>query len=157
MWSYLLILGRWPVSACLQQLCVQYNLIKYPPVSLSPRQKHALSQVTKVALLVHMHILYSTNYTRKCGCWKVRFFAKESLLFRPEKPTFSWKKVPFYCPYFLLGFDLGAKQGLRNKPGKLAENSPLVGSYHGRRNFKDTNPSMSSLLVIFVRGGEAIL
>jgi hypothetical protein len=28
---------------------------------------------------------------------------------------------------------------------------------HGRRNFKDTNPLMSSLLVIFVRGGEAIL
>ncbi len=30
-------------------------------------------------------------------------------------------------------------------------------SIHGRRNFKDTNPLMSSLLVIFVRGGEAIL
>ncbi len=29
--------------------------------------------------------------------------------------------------------------------------------YHGRRNFKDTNPLMSSLLVIFVWGGEAIL
>ncbi len=28
---------------------------------------------------------------------------------------------------------------------------------HGRRNFKDTNPLMSSLLVIFVWGGEAIL
>ncbi len=28
---------------------------------------------------------------------------------------------------------------------------------HGRRNFKDTNPLMSSSLVIFVRGGEAIL
>jgi hypothetical protein len=28
---------------------------------------------------------------------------------------------------------------------------------HGRRNFKDTSPLMSSLLVIFVRGGEAIL
>jgi hypothetical protein len=29
--------------------------------------------------------------------------------------------------------------------------------YHGRRNFKDTNPLMSSLLVIIVWGGEAIL
>jgi hypothetical protein len=28
---------------------------------------------------------------------------------------------------------------------------------HGRRSFKDTNPLMSSLLVIFVRSGEAIL
>ncbi len=28
---------------------------------------------------------------------------------------------------------------------------------HGRRNFKDTSPLMSSLLVIFVWGGEAIL
>ncbi len=28
---------------------------------------------------------------------------------------------------------------------------------HGRRNFKDTNPLISSLLVIFVWGGEAIL
>jgi hypothetical protein len=29
--------------------------------------------------------------------------------------------------------------------------------HHGRRNFKDTNPLMSSLLVIFVLGGVAIL
>ncbi len=29
--------------------------------------------------------------------------------------------------------------------------------YHGRRNSKGTNPLMSSLLVIFVWGGEAIL
>jgi hypothetical protein len=28
---------------------------------------------------------------------------------------------------------------------------------HGRRNFKDTNPLISSLVVIFVWGGEAIL
>ncbi len=28
---------------------------------------------------------------------------------------------------------------------------------HGPRNFKDTNPLMSSLLVNFVRDGEAIL
>jgi hypothetical protein len=28
---------------------------------------------------------------------------------------------------------------------------------HGRKNFKDTNPLMSSLLVIFAWGGEAIL
>ncbi len=37
-----------------------YNIIQsnIPPVSLSPRQKHALSQVTKAALLVHMHIQY---------------------------------------------------------------------------------------------------
>jgi hypothetical protein len=31
-----------------------------------------------------------------------------------------------------------------------------VSQAHGRRNFKDTNPLMSSLLVIFVWGGEAI-
>ncbi len=30
------------------------------------------------------------------------------------------------------------------------------GNKHGRRNFKDTNPLMSSLLVIFVWGGETI-
>ena len=29
--------------------------------------------------------------------------------------------------------------------------------YHGRKNFNDTNPLMSPLLVIFVGGGEAIL
>jgi hypothetical protein len=33
----------------------------------------------------------------------------------------------------------------------------ILTSFHGRRNFKDTNPLMSSLLVIFVWGGEAIL
>jgi hypothetical protein len=31
------------------------------------------------------------------------------------------------------------------------------GCYHRQRNFKDTNPLMLSLLVIFVWGGEAIL
>jgi hypothetical protein len=33
----------------------------------------------------------------------------------------------------------------------------LMGWRHGRRNFKDTNPLLSSSLVIFVGGGEAIL
>jgi hypothetical protein len=33
----------------------------------------------------------------------------------------------------------------------------IVGVYHGQRNFKDTNPLMLSLLVVFVWGGEAIL
>jgi hypothetical protein len=31
------------------------------------------------------------------------------------------------------------------------------GEKHGRRNFNDTNPLMSSLLVIFVWGSKAIL
>jgi hypothetical protein len=33
----------------------------------------------------------------------------------------------------------------------------LMSWRHGRRNFKDTNPLLSSSLVIFVGGGEAIL
>ncbi len=32
-----------------------------------------------------------------------------------------------------------------------------ISDIHGRSNFTDTNPLMSSLLVIFVWGGEAIL
>jgi hypothetical protein len=33
----------------------------------------------------------------------------------------------------------------------------VIRTYHGRRNFKDTTPLMSSLLIIFVWGVEATL
>jgi hypothetical protein len=38
-----------------------------------------------------------------------------------------------------------------------AQGNVSIGPRHGRRNFTDTNPLMSSLLVIFVWGGVAIL
>jgi hypothetical protein len=41
-----------------------------------------------------------------------------------------------------------------DRTGRIFRKDALA---HGRRNFKDTNPLMSSLLVIFVWGGEAIL
>jgi hypothetical protein len=43
-----------------------------------------------------------------------------------------------------------------NVGGSLERGGGGEGGRHGRMNFKDTNPLMSSLLVIFVWGGEAI-
>ncbi len=55
---------------------------------------------------------------------------------------------------FLLFFSLFSEQ---DNLEKWQMNVCEGGGGNGRRNFKDTNPLMSSLLVIFVWGGEAIL
>jgi hypothetical protein len=60
--------------------------------------------------------------------------------------TFSWPKPTAYLLQPSLSHSLLQPLGLL-----------LLVQEHGRGNFKDPNPLMSSLLVIFVWGGEAIL
>jgi hypothetical protein len=60
--------------------------------------------------------------------------------------------------FFLMWRDGALEQEPADLPNVLAAGRVVpVTSQHGRRNFKDTNPLMSSLLVIFVWGGETIL
>jgi hypothetical protein len=53
------------------------------------------------------------------------------------------------------GGGLGPRVGARVVAA--APTLQIMDKMHGRRSFKDTNPLMPSLLVIFVWGGEAIL
>jgi hypothetical protein len=62
-----------------------------------------------------------------------------------------WEKVRSFPLWDLLGYRHIALTEFQPKDvGKTTMD-------HGRRNYKDNNPLMSSLLVIFVWGGEEIV